>query len=154
MTKGLTKFANVFAGGIIRTAGVCLMLTFSASIACSADYNPSVTAKVLKKTTVTGNGERIAYPKTDRAEVTAMTVELAPGGQTGWHKHPVPVLAYVVSGHLTVDLEGGKTLSYGPGDAIIEVVDAWHNGKNNGAVPVQLAVFYLGVEGTVNVVKK
>jgi hypothetical protein len=29
-----------------------------------------------------------------------------------------------------------------------------HNGRNNGAVPVKLAVFYLGAEGIPNVVRK
>jgi len=136
------------------SACICLLVSFIGAVAFGADYNTAVTAKVLKKTTVTANGGKIVYPKTDRAEVTAMTVDVAPGGETGWHKHPVPVLAYVVSGNLTVDLEDGKTLAYGPGNAIIEVVDTWHNGKNTGSVPVRLAVFYMGAEGTANVVKR
>jgi len=83
-----------------------------------------------------------------------MTVDLAPGAETGWHKHPVPVYAYVVSGNLSVDLEGDKHLSFPAGEAVIEVVNALHNGKNTGAVPVKLIVFYLGVEGTPNVIKR
>ena len=60
---------------------------------------------MLKKTSVTGNGQKITYPLTDKAEVTAMIVDLPPGAETGWHKHPVPVYAYVISGNLTVELE-------------------------------------------------
>jgi len=108
---------------------------------------------VLTKTTVTGNGQKISYPQTDRAEVTAMTVELAPGAETGWHKHPVPVYAYVVSGNLTVELEDRKQLAFKAGDAIIEVVNTLHNGRNSGSEPVRLAVFYLGAEGVPNVIK-
>ncbi len=119
----------------------------------SADYSSGVTAKLLKKSTVTGNGEKIAYPLTDRAEVTAMTVDLAPGAETGWHKHPVPVYAYVISGNLSVELEDGKLLSFSAGEAIIEVVNTMHNGKNIGTEPVKLAVFYLGAEGTPIVIK-
>lgn len=59
----------------------------------------------------------------------------------------------MVSGHLDVDMEGGKSLSFQPGDAIIEVVDAWHNGRNAGCEPVRLAVFYLGGKGVANVLK-
>ncbi len=121
--------------------------------AFSADYSSGVTAKVLTKTTVTGNGQKISYPQTDRAEVTAMTVELAPGAETGWHKHPVPVYAYVVSGNLTVELEDRKQLAFKAGDAIIEVVNTLHNGRNSGSEPVKLAVFYLGAEGVPNVIK-
>lgn len=82
-----------------------------------------------------------------------MTVELLPGSETGWHKHPVPVYAYVISGKLTVEIEGGKQLSFDAGEAIIEVVNTLHNGKNIGNEPVKLAVFYLGDEGTPNVIK-
>jgi quercetin dioxygenase-like cupin family protein len=122
--------------------------------AIAADYSSGVTSKVLSKTTVTGNSQKITYPLTDRAEVTAMTVDLAPGSETGWHKHPVPVYAYVVSGSLSVELEDGKLLSFAAGEAIIEVVNTMHNGRNNGAVPVKLAVIYLGAEGIPNVVRK
>ena len=122
--------------------------------AIAADYSSAVTSKVLSKTAVTGNGQKISYPLTDRAEVTAMTVDLAPGSETGWHKHPVPVYAYVVSGSLSVELEDGKLLSFSAGEAIIEVVNTMHNGRNSGTVPVKLAVFYLGAEGIPNVVRK
>ncbi len=121
--------------------------------AVAADYNAGVAVTILKKASVTSNGQPIAYPKTDRPEVTALTVDLAPGAETGWHKHSMPVYAYVVSGRLTVDLEDGKQLSYGPGEVIYEVVDTLHNGKNSGTVPVRLAVFYLGAAGVPNVIK-
>lgn len=138
----------------IRTASLCLISLFLlAPASFAADYSSGVTAKVLTKTTVTGNGQKIAYPVTDRAEVTAMTVDLAPGSETGWHKHPVPVYAYVVSGNLAVEIDSGKELTFKAGDAIIEVVNTLHNGRNRGSESVKLAVFYLGVEGTPNVIK-
>jgi quercetin dioxygenase-like cupin family protein len=137
----------------IRTACCLLVLVLGAGVATAADYNSGVTATVVKKTVVTGNGQKIVYPRTDRAEVTAMTVELAPGAETGWHQHPVPVYAYVVAGNLSVELADGKELAFSAGDAIIEVVDSLHNGRNKGSVPVKLAVFYLGEEGRPTVVK-
>ena len=136
---------------------VCLCLTalvLHVAPAFSADYNTGVTSRVLVKTSITGNGQPITYPVTDKAQVTAMTVELAPGAETGWHKHPVPVFAYVLSGKLVVDIEGGRQLSFAAGDAIIEVVNTLHNGRNAGREPVKLAVFYLGSEGTPNVIKQ
>ncbi len=140
----------------VRIQTVCLCLTGLLLIvppAFTADYNAGVTAKVLKKTSVTGNGQKISYPLTENAEVTAMTVDLAPGAETGWHQHPVPVYAYVVSGTLSVELEDGQVFSFGTGEAVIEVVNTLHNGKNRGTEPVQLAVFYLGAEGMPNVEK-
>jgi len=132
----------------------CLCLTLIAPAAFAADYSSGVLAKVLLKTSVTGNGQKIAYPLTDNAEVTAMTVELAPGSETGWHKHPIPVYAYVISGRLSVELEDGSLLSFGAGEAVIEVVDTLHDGRNMGTEPVKLAVFYLGAKGTPNVIKR
>lgn len=52
--------------------------------------------------------KKITYPKTDNAEVTAMTVDIAPGAETGWHKYPIPVYASVLSGNLTVEMESGR----------------------------------------------
>ena len=138
----------------IHSARLCLIgALLIGSSTFAADYSSGVTATVLKKTSSTSNGQKIVYPQTDKAEVTAMTVVLAPGAETGWHKHPVPVYAYVVSGTLSVELADGQRLTYPPGDAVIEVVNTLHNGKNNGTEPVKLAVFYLGAEGTANVVK-
>jgi len=135
-----------------RIGLACGLFLFPLTGLC-ADYSPGVTTRILQKTGITGNGGKIVYPRTDRAEVTAMTVELAPGAQTGWHKHPVPVYAYVIAGSLAVELESGTTLSFKEGDAIIEVVDTLHNGRNRGTGPAKLAVFYLGVEGSPTVIK-
>lgn len=139
-----------------KTATVLALIGFFllTSLALAADYNAGVSATVLKKTSVTSNGEKITYPQTDRAEVTAMTVDLAPGAETGWHQHPVPVYAYVVAGNLSVELADGNVLNFRAGEAIIEAVNTLHNGKNRGTEPVRLAVFYLGSEGRANVIKR
>lgn len=123
------------------------------SFAWAADYDAAVKAKLITKTELTGNGERIKYPTFATPEVSALEVDIAVGAETGWHKHPVPVYGYVLAGQLQVDMEGGKSLTFKPGDAIIEVVDAWHNGRNVGCEPVRMAVFYLGGKDVANVVK-
>ncbi len=137
-----------------RSLLMTIALAVSFSAASLADgYKSSVTAKVILKTAATSDGSRIQYPKTDRAEVTAMTVDIAPGGETGWHLHAVPVYAWVVTGSLDVELEGGRTNHYKEGDAIVEVVGTRHNGRNPGKVPARLLVFYTGAEGLPNVMK-
>ncbi len=102
---------------------------------------------VIKKSTTTANGQKMEYLKTDHPEVTALLVEIPPGGETGWHLHPVPVYAYVLSGTITVEMERGESRDYKEGEAIFEAVNAVHNGKNLGKVPVKLIVFYTGEEG-------
>lgn len=127
------------------------LLPFSQS--WGGEYNAAVQARLISKSEVTGNGGKIRYPVSSQPEVSAYEVDFSVGAETGWHKHPVPVYAYVVAGRLQVELEGGKLLNFKPGDAIIEVVDAWHNGRNIGCEPVRLAVFYLGSKEVGNVVK-
>lgn len=130
---------------------VCLILApFSAG---AEDYAGGVQAKVLLKTTTAGNGDPLAYLKTDQPEVTVMTVDIAPGAQTGWHTHSVPVYAYVLSGSLTVNIEGHKSLEFKAGEVIIEVMNTRHNGINTGNFPVSLIVFYTGAKDMPNVFK-
>ncbi len=129
-------------------------LLFEGKIKPQAGYNSGVTSKLLAKTTVTANGQKIAYPVTDKAEVTAMVVDIAPGAETGWHKHAVPVYAYMLSGAIEATIEGGKTIIYSAGDPIIEVVNTFHNAINKGDKPASLVVFYIGIKGEPLVTRK
>lgn len=72
-------------------------------------YAGGAAAKLLKQTMIAANGQKIVYPSTDKAEVTAMLVSIAPGGETGWHKHSIPVYAYMLTGEIEVELEDGST---------------------------------------------
>lgn len=133
---------------------LCLFFILCMSSFVSADeYIGGVQARVVLKTKNTSNGQPIAYLKMDNPEVTVMTVELPPGAETGWHIHPVPVYAYVLSGSLTIEVEDKKTSISQAGDAIIEVVNTRHCGKNTGDVPVKLIVFYTGAENLPNVIR-
>jgi quercetin dioxygenase-like cupin family protein len=106
---------------------------------------PSQTVKVtqLLKTTQTWNGAPIKYPA-GQAEVTALMVEIAPGGETNWHEHPVPSFGVVVEGTLEVSLTDGKRKLLKPGEALAEVIATAHNGRNIGKTPLKLIVFYAG----------
>ncbi len=98
-------------------------------------------------------GVAIAYPKTDSAEVTALRVEVGPGGETGRHMHPFPTFVYVLEGAINVEMEGGAARSYKAGDSFLEVVNTWHNGRNNGAAPAKLLVVFVGVHGKPGLVR-
>jgi quercetin dioxygenase-like cupin family protein len=98
-------------------------------------------------------GVAIAYPKTDSAEVTALRVEVGPGGETGRHMHPFPTFVYVLEGAINVEMEGGTARSYKAGDSFLEVVNTWHNGKNNGVAPAKLLVVFVGVHGKPGLVR-
>jgi quercetin dioxygenase-like cupin family protein len=135
---------------------VGLIVVFFLVLTCfveAADYDAGVQGKVILQTESTSTGDPIAYLKTERPKITVMAVDIAPGAETGWHIHPVPVYAYVLAGRLTVEVEDGKSFEFKGGDAIIEVVNKRHNGINKGSVPVSLIVFYTGGKGIPNVIK-
>jgi quercetin dioxygenase-like cupin family protein len=118
----------------------------------AGDYNSGVKATLILKTTTTTGNYPAKYLNTQVPEITAMKVEIKPGAETGWHSHPVPLYAYVLEGDLTVEIKGGRTYQFAAGDAIVEVVNVPHNGKNLGATPVVLIVFYTGETGRPNTV--
>jgi quercetin dioxygenase-like cupin family protein len=117
--------------------------------------DPSATVKVstLLKAGSSWDGKPLSYPS-GRAEVTGMLIEIAPGAETGWHQHTVPSFAMVLEGELEVRLKDGSTKRLGTGQAMAEVVNTLHNGRNVGSAPVKLVVFYTGAAGSALTVKQ
>jgi len=127
----------------LRPALLCMavvLLPFGAQA-----IEPSKTVKVtqLLKTTQTWNGAPIKYPE-GQAEITSLMIEIAPGGETNWHEHPVPSFGVLLEGTLEVSLTDGKKKVVKPGEALAEVIATAHNGRNIGTTPVKLVVFYAG----------
>lgn len=127
----------------IKCAAAAILLPFVAHA-----IEPSATVKVtaLLKTTQTWDGASINYPA-GQAEVTSLMIEIAPGGDTNWHEHPVPSFGVLLEGTLEVSLADGKTKLIKPGEALAEVISTAHNGRNVGKGPVKLIVFYAGAVG-------
>jgi len=132
---------------IYVTISVVFFLLGGIAPSADSDDYTGASVTVIKKATITADGRKMEYLKTDKPEVTALLVELRPGNETGWHVHPVPVYAYVLSGVLTAEMGNGERRDYKEGEAIFEAVNTPHNGKNLGKIPVELMVFYTGEEG-------
>lgn len=107
--------------------------------------NPEM-AHPLFQATVNSLGQPIAWPRDGTPEVTALLVEMAPGEETGWHQHPVPLLGYILTGELTVYQATGEKRVVGPGEVSLESVDVIHNGVNEGAAPLKMIVFVAGIK--------
>jgi len=124
---------------------VCMVVGFH-SLAFALEQSAAVKVTTVLKAQTSWDGKPIQYPS-GTAEVTGMIIEIAPGGETGWHLHSVPSFAAVLEGELEVTLKDGSVKRLKSGDALAEVVNTLHNGRNVGTVPVKLVVFYTGVEG-------
>ena len=94
-------------------------------------------------------GQPIAYPA-GMPKVTAATVVLPPGKETGWHTHAVPIFAYVLDGEISVDYGDKGIKVYKAGDGLLDAMNWPHNGVNKGTAPVRLLVVYMGAEGVAN----
>lgn len=115
--------------------------------AWAIEPTPAITTNVVLKTGTSWDGTPLAYPA-GQAEITGMLVEVAVGGETGWHAHPVPSFGMVLAGEFEVQLENGMRKVLRAGDAVAEVVGSLHNGRNIGTTPVKILVFYAGTAGT------
>ena len=105
-----------------------------------------VTTKILE-TSVTNTGAPIVYPETDRPTITVAIVEIAPGAATPVHRHPYPLVGYILEGTLEVTAEDGSVNRYETGDALVEALDLDHQGRVIGDVPVRVLITVMGVAG-------
>lgn len=114
-----------------------------------------VTISELLKTSSSWDGSPLpAYAK-GKPEITIARITLQPGAEFPLHKHPMINAGVLLSGEITVVVtEDNKTLHLKAGDAIAEVVNTWHYGKNEGKVPAEIIVFYAGTVGTPITIKK
>jgi quercetin dioxygenase-like cupin family protein len=110
-------------------------------------YASGVKVRVLQRADTNAVGQSVDYPEVDSAEVSAIEVEIPPGGETGWHTHPFPGYAYLLAGELTLELEDGRALHFKAGDTVLESVGLRHNGRNTGKGPVKLVAFFTGAKG-------
>ena len=120
------------------------LLTSGAALAADA---PTATNEVLLKSTSSWDGTPyIRYPD-GTPELTTLKITIPPRTELPWHTHPMPNVAYVLSGELTVEQrEGGQSKTIQAGDVLPEMVDINHRGRT-GDNPVVLIVFYAGTKG-------
>ena len=123
------------------------LLIFVILIVCiglSAQYNKGVIVEPMLKTDTTSIGQKIVYPQFENSEVTIAKVTILPGASTGWHKHSIPVFAYMVKGKLSVETKEHKTRVFKKGDSFAEVMNTMHNGFNRTKKKAVLIAIYLG----------
>ena len=99
-------------------------------------------------------GEPIYYPGGGRADVQSLIVVMNPGEKTVWHKHGVPLFAYILSGDLRVNYGDKGERTYHAGDAFMEAMDQFHQGQNIGKEPVRILAVFMGGNNQKLVIKK
>ena len=123
---------------------------------CGKD--PSLTTqKLLEAQRLNVLEQPIIYPTQQPAEVTSVIRVLQPGEETGWHKHMVPLHAYLMEGTFTIDFEVGSgidTHTFSKGEAWVGAADVWHNASNKTDQPAVIFVVFMGAEGLENTINR
>ena len=81
-------------------------------------------------------------------EITILKIIIPPKAKLPLHKHPEINAGVLLKGELTVISETNDTLHLKAGEPIVELVNTWHFGLNDGAEPVEIIVFYAGITET------
>ena len=110
----------------------------------------NVYAEELLKADKSWDGGQFAYPDGDPL-ITSIRVVLEQDQATPLHCHPVPAIAYVMSGKLKVETSAGSSTVFESGSSLVEVMKTEHKGTALEG-PVELIVFYLGSQDMPNTV--
>lgn len=132
--------------------GICLTLLLSGQV-WARDVN-TVEVEELAKTSSSWDGGALPdFPK-GQPEITILKITIPPKVRLPLHKHPVINAGLLLSGELTVVIEDKKILYLKAGDSIVEVVNTWHYGINEGHEPAEIVVFYAGIQGAPITIKE
>lgn len=129
------------------------LLAAGAAVAQQAAPTPAPTSIVLSRTSTTITGQPLALPRP--LEVVISVTEIPAGGVLPMHRHPWPRYAYVERGRLQVSyVEARLVREFGPGEAVIEAVDQWHEGRVIGNEPVRVVTIDHVPPGRINLVRR
>ena len=137
-----TVMLLVFAGSTLGTPGGSVI---SAPILARGDFIDRVDVKVKFER----DGSTIVANAPDAGEVVVQEVTIGPGGTTGWHSHPGPVIVVVKQGTLTyVRADGGvcSSTAYPAGKAFVDPGQGHaHTAFNFGTENLVLMATYFDV---------
>jgi quercetin dioxygenase-like cupin family protein len=148
MPTGKTRGAQrILRSAKARIALVVALATVIVATPALSTPGSGVVGPVLGRGVLEGKA-RLTI-KREASDVVVQHITIAPGGHTGWHSHPGPVVVLVTAGELTLyratdtkcrphTFTAGETF-IDPGRGNI------HIARNEGAAPMELYATYLDV---------
>lgn len=98
---------------------------------------PAITRTVVARADVSVPGR----------EAVAARVEVAAGGQSGWHTHPGDEISVVNEGEVVLMVAGQAPRKVVAGEGFVIPAGTPHNAKNDSAAPVKLVGVYVVEKG-------
>ena len=123
-------------------ASLLVLFAATLNLAHADQEHPGVVTDLVIRSGSDWTGSTLPSYLTSAPEIAVMKFTIPPQTALPIHKHPAINAAYVINGEITVIQEGGIQRTFKQGDVIIEMVEKWHHGINQGTVPVELVVFY------------
>lgn len=100
------------------------------------------------KEPVKANADGIKLKTKEPADISVVTLTIAPGGTTGWHRHPGVVLIAVKEGTGTFYAADCTSTTYSPGDVFVETgEDSAGVVRNESAGPFVITVTFIVPQG-------
>jgi quercetin dioxygenase-like cupin family protein len=123
-----------------------LLLASSVQAVETPSKTSPIKSEILLKTESSWDGVPYQSYPNGAPELTTVKISIPPHTVLPWHTHPMPNVAYVLSGELTVEKKAnGQTKLLKTGDVLSEMVNQEHRGFT-GDDGVVLLVFYAGVK--------
>lgn len=117
-------------------------------LSCKSEKNEKIEVIKLVETSKSWNGASLPNYLEGTPKVTILKITIPPKTKLETHKHSEINAGVLLKGELTVISESNDTLHLKAGDPIVELVNTWHYGENEGTEPAEIIVFYAGIEGT------
>jgi quercetin dioxygenase-like cupin family protein len=122
---------------------LALTLGAVASVAGATGSTGSVVSEVIGAGSMSNGVGFAAVPGTNTVVADST---FGPNSSTGWHTHPGKTLVAVKTGTFTVyHAKDCEPMTYGPGDAFVELPSTVHVGRNETSGTVELGVVFFGV---------
>lgn len=123
-----------------------VLLFFLVLFACSnkAETNTEIIMEKLAESTQSWNGATLPNYPDGQPKVTILKASIPPNAKLEMHEHLVINAGLLLKGKLTVVDEFGNRLELKAGDPIIELVNTFHYGVNEGTETAEIVVFYAG----------
>ena len=136
---------------ITKLCAIWMLCMVAPTLTAAIEYKHTEKLLTTENTII---GEPIYYPGGGRADIQSLIVVMNPGEKTVWHKHGVPLFAYILSGDLRVNYGDKGERTYHSGDTFMEAMDQFHQGENIGKEPVRILAVFLGGSNQKLVIKK
>jgi len=153
---GLPETRDVLGKGTtaMKKVTYCILSGILLAGCVSPRHARDVQSIQLVKSTRSWDGQALPAYRKGAPEITILRITIPPKHTLPMHKHPVINAGVLLKGELTVTTDSGKVLRLKPYDPVVEVVDTWHYGRNEGDEPAEIIVFYAGETGAPLSIKK